>query len=121
MKYILITLLLSIGAHAQPVEAGTYIANPLPNQPPPVIEVHFPDFISPNGDGINDIFILNAEPGNRVEIKVYSRWGNLVYSNGDYKDDFSPRKLSDGVYAFWVRVHEGDYYKDFSKMVTIIK
>ena len=39
----------------------------------------------------------------------------------DYQNDYSPTKLSDGVYAFWIRVYDGDRYKDFQKMVTLVQ
>ena len=59
----------------------------------PAIYVYIPDFITPNGDGINDDFDLSLEPTYRVELKLYSRWGNLVYQSDDYQNNF-PLRLS---------------------------
>ena len=118
-KLIILFTLLSTITYAQPVFPIDSLAISYIPTPPP-IEVAIPDFISPNGDGINDVFILVLEPNYKVEMKVYSRWGNLVYKSLDYQNDYSPTKLSDGVYAFWIRVYDGDRYKDFQKMITII-
>lgn len=115
--------LLSLSAVSQTYEPSDTVAMapPTPQSPPPVITLHVPTFISPNNDDVNDVFHLNTDPNDRVEIKVYSRWGNLVYDNDDYQNDYSPTNLSDGVYAFWIRIYVGEHYEDFAEMVTIIK
>ena len=121
MRYLVLFLLCSFGASAQYIEPIDSIpmTPPTPTQPP--ITLYVPEFISPNGDGINDIFNLNTEPDDRVELKVYSRWGNLIYSSDDYQNDYSPIDVADGVYAFWIRIHVDGIYEDFQEMVTIIK
>lgn len=51
-----------------------------------------PNAISPNGDGVNDEFIIpNLEyyPNNRLQI--YNRWGALVYEKAPYKNDWDGR------------------------------
>ncbi len=48
-----------------------------------------PDGFSPNGDGINDKLVVRSiNPGERMELKVYNRWGNLVYASNDYLNDW---------------------------------
>ena len=89
--------------------------------PPPPIQLYVPNFITPNNDGVNDKFVLEIDPQDRVELRVYSRWGNLIYSSDDYKNNYSPTNIADGVYAFWIRIYVGNRYEDFQEMVTIIK
>lgn len=124
MKYLPLLLLLGFTTFAQTDEEserwGYGPLRPTPPPPPP-IELYVPEFISPNGDGVNDVFDLNTDPNDRVELRVYSRWGNLVYKSDDYQNDYSPTNLSDGVYAFWIRIYVGNRYEDFQEMVTIIK
>ena len=49
--------------------------------------------ITPDGDGLNDIFNIGAsETVKRSQLRVYDRWGNLLYS-GAYTED---RSISDG-------------------------
>lgn len=61
------------------------------------------DGFSPNGDGINDFFVIQTIqnfPGNRVSI--YNRWGNQVYEQLDYQNDwdgtFKGKDLPDDYY-----------------------
>ncbi len=61
------------------------------------------DGFSPNGDGINDFFVIgtiNSFPNNRVSI--FNRWGNKVYEQRNYQNDwdgtFNGRDLPDDFY-----------------------
>lgn len=121
MKKVILLLLLSFGAHAQYIEPIDSLGLTPPTPSAPAITLYVPDFLSPNGDGINDTFRLNTEDTDRVEIMVYSRWGNLVYRSEDYQNDYTPNELADGVYAFWIRIHVGNVYEDFQEMITIIQ
>src|SRR5690606_175109 len=50
----------------------------------------FPNIFSPNGDGINDEFELHPEfvpPG--CHLAVYNRWGELVYENFNYQNEWN--------------------------------
>jgi gliding motility-associated-like protein len=72
----------------------------------------FADFFSPNGDGHNDTYIIvNVEtyPSNN-SLKVFNRWGEVVYLASPYQNDwdgtsnqggsFLNKQLTDGVYYF---------------------
>jgi hypothetical protein len=44
-----------------------------------------PEAFSPNGDGINDEFVINGLAKYKtVEITVFNRWGNTVYKSNNY-------------------------------------
>jgi gliding motility-associated-like protein len=72
-----------------------------------------PNGITPNDDGINDVFeILNVKHCCCISIKVYNRWGNLVYKDGDYKNDWkgtnqSGDKLVQGTYFVIIELPNG--------------
>ena len=121
MRSILTALLLSTSAYAQYIEPIDSLPLPPPTPDLPAIYVYIPDFITPNGDGINDDFDLSLEPTYRVELKLYSRWGNLVYQSDDYQNNFPALDLADGVYALSLRVYDRGRYKDYYKMITIIR
>lgn len=43
--------------------------------------------LTPNGDGINDNFsILGIDQCQGINLKVYNRWGNIVYEQDKYED-----------------------------------
>jgi uncharacterized repeat protein (TIGR01451 family)/gliding motility-associated-like protein len=52
-------------------------------------ELFIPEGFSPNGDGNNDKFVIQPlKDEERIEFKVYNRWGSLVYASSDYKNDW---------------------------------
>jgi gliding motility-associated-like protein len=78
-----------------------------PQDPPPVIPdspLLIPNVISPNNDGVNDLFEIDNLQEN-TELIILNRWGNVVFSttnyqnNWDGKDTFG-KELADGVYTY---------------------
>jgi len=60
-----------------------------------------PNVITPNGDGVNDFFIIDEAPlfpNNRLVI--INRWGQVVYEENGYNNLFNGLDLSDGVYFY---------------------
>jgi gliding motility-associated-like protein len=56
----------------------------------PLIPIDIPQFLSPNGDGLNETWILkNLEQYPEIEVKVYNRWGNLVFEADPYENDWN--------------------------------
>ena len=52
-------------------------------------QIEIPQFISPNGDGKNDkLFIPGIEEFPESVIKIYNRWGNLVYEKKAYDNSW---------------------------------
>jgi gliding motility-associated-like protein len=75
-------------------------------------EVKIPNGFSPNGDNINDNYEI---PGlwqyTNVEFNVFNRWGNLVYSNPDYSNNWDGKNingdiLSDDTYYFTLKLSD---------------
>ncbi len=44
----------------------------------PIVALYIPNSFSPDGDGINDEFILKGEGVQWIEMKLWDRWGNEV-------------------------------------------
>lgn len=44
----------------------------------PVASVYLPNAFSPNGDGVNDVYEVNAPGCQVLSVNVYDRWGKLV-------------------------------------------
>lgn len=70
------------------------------------IETFIPEGFSPNGDNLNDVFVipdLNTFPGR--DLKVYNRWGGLVFEDDKYNNtwagrDMNGNQLVDGTYFY---------------------
>jgi large repetitive protein len=75
-------------------------------------ECYIPDAISPNGDGINDIWNIRClhEYPNR-EVVIFSRWGNMVYQgNGtDFNGQFNGQDLPDGTYFYIIKLNSTQF------------
>ena len=92
------------GDHIYQLNAGTYTVN-VKDQAgcnvsetfvlgcKPLLPIIVPQFISPNNDGKNDLWIiehLELYPNNRVQ--VFNRWGNLVFSASPYHNDWNGKQ-----------------------------
>jgi gliding motility-associated-like protein len=72
--------------------------------------IFIPNVFSPNQDGINDIFYLQANPEitDINTFRVFDRWGNMVFQSGtipsqwDGKFDGTP--MNPGVYIYRIEV-----------------
>ena len=85
---------------------------------------------SPNYDGLNDKWIIVRPFGTRVEVQVFNRWGNIVYQNADYKNDwngmgtsnFMGQDVPDGTYFYIVNaVDATGTIKKFTSSLTIVR
>ncbi len=79
-----------------------------------------PNIITPNGDGQNEFFILTGFRTGGI-LKIFNRWGVLVYQNESYQNDFTGQDLLDGVYyyEFWPVHEEGDLQKGYKGWLEI--
>ena len=69
-----------------------------------VISFEFPNVITPNSDGTNDVFEIQNLPEN-TKVLILNRWGNIVFSSDNYQNnwdgkDTSGKDLVDGVYTY---------------------
>jgi hypothetical protein len=70
----------------------------------------------------NDVFFICGLYGAQGDIKgstllVFNRWGNKVYESDDYRNDWSPADLSEGVYyyiLYWNRTIPQEFHGEFS-------
>jgi len=49
--------------------------------------VILPNFISPNGDGKNDFYVIDSLPP-MTTVSFYNRWGNEVYRSDNYQNNW---------------------------------
>ncbi|MEJ8802809.1 FG-GAP-like repeat-containing protein [Pontibacter sp. H249] len=69
-----------------------------------------PNIITPNGDGLNDRFVLSTE-FDVLSLNVYNRWGKLVFSEEEYRNSWNAEGLPSGVY-FYHAVRRGNCSKE---------
>jgi len=90
------------------------------NQPePPVVTV--PNVITPNGDGWNDIFMIDYL--NQYDIRkltIFNRWGTIVYQSDDYQNDWDGGNVSDGVYFYVLELWKGNIDTYYYGTLTVM-
>ncbi len=62
--------------------------------------IDLPNIITPNGDPLNQYFVLNQEITGTHKFLVYNRWGEKVFASSDYKNDWDGSGLSTGIYYY---------------------
>ncbi|WP_353130960.1 gliding motility-associated C-terminal domain-containing protein, partial [Parapedobacter pyrenivorans] len=79
-----------------------------------------PNVFTPNGDGKNDVFeIVGIEGFDRTEITVVNRWGNEVYRNNNYRNNWDGQGLNEGTYYYVIITHEGGRQERYAGWVLI--
>lgn len=112
--------------------------NPVDNNEPTAITLHsvategdvfIPEGFSPNGDGVNDLFIVSRVPLNtRMRLRVFNRWGNTVYESEQYQNDWNGtanvgvvagvnrQGLPEGTYFYVLTLSDG---REYSRFMTL--
>lgn len=65
-----------------------------------------PNAFSPNGDGYNDEFLIKGAFLQTFNLKIFSRWGHVVFETQDQEEGWDGRykekDVPEGVYVFFV-------------------
>ncbi|GAB3034593.1 hypothetical protein GCM10027185_40650 [Spirosoma pulveris] len=85
-----------------------------------------PEGFSPNGDGVNDRFVIKLLPASvTIQLEIFNRWGQLVYQKTNYQNDWdgttnqgigaadAKNELPDGTYYYQIRLSDGREYVRF--------
>ncbi len=84
--------------------------------------VDLPNLFTPNGDGINDTWVISNIFTYNAEVFVFNRWGTEIFSTTNYQNDWGGTnndgdELGDGTYYYVVKV--GD--KVYKGAITILR
>ena len=117
-----------LNGNNNPTDLNESEATPL-NLPLSDQAVFIPQGFSPNGDGINDLFVIRGVQGQTVSLEVTNRWGHRVYANTDYQNDWNGKSntgiqvgnattdgVPDGTYYYVVKLSDG---RQFVRFMTI--
>ncbi|MBX9853728.1 MAG: gliding motility-associated C-terminal domain-containing protein [Cytophagaceae bacterium] len=82
----------------------------------PHTNIFIPNMVTPNNDGLNDKFYIKSITPN-THVEIYNRWGEKIYENDDYKNDWNGAGYSEGIYFFVIRINS----KKHSGWLQIVK
>ena len=75
---------------------------------PSILEI--PNVFTPNGDNVNDFFLLKATGLEEIDAKIYNRWGQLVYSLNSKSGNIAwdgknqqGKEVAEGVYYYVIK------------------
>lgn len=82
----------------------------------------FPNVFTPNGDGVNDKFVIeNLDTYLESRLVIYNRWGKKIYDKNNYQNDWDGEGAADGVYYYIVtykgKLREGEE----NGIITIVR
>ena len=70
----------------------------------PKSTLYIPSAFTPDGDGVNDAFGAKGKNIISLKMKIYNRWGELVYETDQLNDTwdgtYKGKPLPDGTYYF---------------------
>ena len=74
----------------------------------PICTVFIPEAFTPNGDGDNDYFHPSIIGENKYNIKIYNRWGEIIYNedNGKWDGKINNNDVVGGFYSYSISVYD---------------
>lgn len=74
----------------------------------PIIAI--PNSFTPNGDGLNDTFIISGKFIQSYELQVFNRWGEVLFHSTDLENGWdgtaNNQTIPAGNYAYWMRIKD---------------
>jgi gliding motility-associated-like protein len=85
-----------------------------------IADVIVPNVFTPNGDGKNDLFVIqNLEAFENAALRIYTRWGRLVYASENYINSWDGAGATDGTYFYVLDIPMLE--KKYEGTVTILR
>ena len=86
-------------------------------EPPNIL---IPNVVTPNGDGVNDMFVIrNLLLYSYRQLVVYNRWGSEVYRSDQYNNNWDGMNVPDGVYFGVVQINLNGQIESYPFHVSI--
>lgn len=91
--------------------------------------VYVPNSFTPNNDGVNDVWQISTFNVDVYTIKVFNRWGDMIWSTSDPFESWmgnvqnAEHYIQDGVYA-WQLIYKQEFALEVTELrgtVTIIR
>jgi len=81
-------------------------------------DIIVPNVFSPNNDGTNDFFVIDNIEFFQNELTIFNRWGTVVHTQNNYRNQWRGSELPDGTYFYVLRLEDG---REFTGHVTLLR
>ena len=95
------------------------------------IYLFIPNAFTPNGDGVNDLFVIEGTPADQItlyNLRIYDRWGQEVFTSDKITDLWNGKRNNagedcpDGTYVWVIYYEKSDKTKVTNKgSITLIR
>ena len=90
------------------------------------VTYYIPNSFTPNGDGKNDVFGLSGFSTNGYNMKIFNRWGQLVFSSTGAYDTWNGKSGNgnsspQGVYTYLITINSDKTHKPLTGTFTLIR
>ncbi|GAA3923921.1 gliding motility-associated C-terminal domain-containing protein [Hymenobacter algoricola] len=75
-----------------------------------------PNVFTPNGDQLNDTFVLSAEGAGAGKVQIFNRWGRLIKQYENYRNEWDGAEQPDGVYYYLMTDKNGTTSKGWVEL-----
>ncbi|MFN3916511.1 MAG: gliding motility-associated C-terminal domain-containing protein [Flavobacteriales bacterium] len=98
---------------------------PKPSSSEGFFVISIPNVFTPNGDGINDVFKINAEGIESLRVYIYNSRGALVYEydnmNGSWNGQINGKPSSSVTYYYLVKVAVAGDKHDYTGALMLFR
>lgn len=86
-------------------------------------EIIVPNVITPNGDGINDLFTIKTQGLKSYELTILNRWGTKIFASSSAADHWDGKingnPVSSGVYFYILKIETSSKQSEFHGNVSV--
>lgn len=87
-----------------------------------ITRIIVPNVLTPNNDGFNDSFFVEGlQFVEGAEMKIYNRWGKLIYHSSNYGNKWDGENHAEGVYFFVLTLPDYIQSGPFSGSVSLFR
>ena len=89
-------------------------------------DIYIPDAFTPNGDGNNDVLLVRGRFITTMQLKVFDRWGELVFETTDqdvgWDGTYKGKPVDPAVFVYWLKAVCADGQSFLKKgNITVIR
>ncbi len=83
---------------------------------------YIPNTFTPNNDGINDLFIVSGVGIIKFNMRIFNRWGILIFETNDINNSWNGKNFTNGTYIYKIKLSDySEKSHEFTGRVLLIR